>query len=281
MKKIQILSGFSLRMIAILSMIVDHIALALGFFGYIEMSSSIYMIMRIIGRIAFPLFALGIVEGVIHSTNKGKYFLRLFVMLLIMMVGYILVLDVMGIRADFTGNIYSDLLLGALAIYFISLKNTKSFLVLIPLSITAILQLDVIPTFLATQYSFYGVLLIVLMYLGYLFIEDLFTKFCAKNSVKIEDVKQTLYFQKYVNAAYSVAIVIIFICLYVLYTCFSDLNRILPYNFIQDYCILSVIFIMLYNGKRGYNAKWYRIASYLIYPVHLILIFGIFYLINL
>ena len=51
-----------------ISMLIDHIGAFL--FGN-------FWPMRIIGRIAMPLFVFGLVEGFIHTSSRKKYFLRI------------------------------------------------------------------------------------------------------------------------------------------------------------------------------------------------------------
>lgn len=52
-------------------MLIDHI-------GYILFPK--IMILRYIGRLALPIFAFMIAEGVLHTRNKLKYFLRVFIL---------------------------------------------------------------------------------------------------------------------------------------------------------------------------------------------------------
>lgn len=56
------LSGSALKVIAMISMVIDHIALYLMEYGTV-----LYETMRCIGRIAFPVFAFLIAEGFIHT----------------------------------------------------------------------------------------------------------------------------------------------------------------------------------------------------------------------
>lgn len=63
-----------LKIIACISMVVDHV-------GYIIFPE--HLIFRVIGRIAMPIFAFFIGEGCIHTRDRKKYFLRLFVLALI------------------------------------------------------------------------------------------------------------------------------------------------------------------------------------------------------
>ena len=54
-----------IKLIAVITMIIDHI----GFVFFPEVT-----ILRIIGRIAMPLFAFSIARGFFYTNNKGKYF---------------------------------------------------------------------------------------------------------------------------------------------------------------------------------------------------------------
>ena len=52
-----------------LSMLIDHIGVAM--FPNV-------MILRIIGRLAFPIFAYMIAEGCFYTKNKARYFFMIF-----------------------------------------------------------------------------------------------------------------------------------------------------------------------------------------------------------
>jgi len=64
------MSSFQLKLIAITSMLIDHIGVV--FFEDI-------IIFRIIGRLAFPIFAFLISEGIAHTKNRKVYLMRLIV----------------------------------------------------------------------------------------------------------------------------------------------------------------------------------------------------------
>lgn len=63
-----------LKIAAMLSMLCDHI-------GFVLVSANhfpeIYYTLRIIGRIAFPLFCFMLVEGFVHTHNRKNYIIRL------------------------------------------------------------------------------------------------------------------------------------------------------------------------------------------------------------
>lgn len=90
------LNAGALKMIAIIIMLIDHTAavfnhkcqhtpgfrLVIGtptwkWVHYI-VTNPYYRTLRNIGRIAFPIFCFFIVEGFVHTRNRGRYILRLF-----------------------------------------------------------------------------------------------------------------------------------------------------------------------------------------------------------
>ena len=75
------MSSFVLKMIAIISMFIDHI-------GYVIFGKFSYF--NYIGRLAFPIFAFQISEGYIHTKNLKKYFLRLFLFAIISQIPFML-----------------------------------------------------------------------------------------------------------------------------------------------------------------------------------------------
>ncbi|MCD8354118.1 MAG: conjugal transfer protein TraX [Clostridiales bacterium] len=65
------ISGFTLKLIALITMTIDHIAMVL------VVSGPFYWPMRIIGRIAFPIYCFLLVEGYFHTHSVRRYALRL------------------------------------------------------------------------------------------------------------------------------------------------------------------------------------------------------------
>lgn len=68
-KRIKCLSGNALKIIAAVTMLIDHI-------GFILLPQ--YGFLRIIGRLSFPIFAFLIAEGCKYTKNKLRYFLLVF-----------------------------------------------------------------------------------------------------------------------------------------------------------------------------------------------------------
>jgi len=66
------MTGNKLKWIAIVTMAIDHTACVL-----VPHGDPLYTVMRMIGRLAFPIFCFLISEGVYHTKNRGKYLFRM------------------------------------------------------------------------------------------------------------------------------------------------------------------------------------------------------------
>ena len=95
-------SGSALKVIAMISMVIDHIALYL-----MEHGTVLYETMRCIGRIAFPVFAFLIAEGFIHTRSRYRYFFTLMGFAIISEIPWYLLNG-----ADGTHNVMFTLTLG-------------------------------------------------------------------------------------------------------------------------------------------------------------------------
>lgn len=91
-EKYQILSGSMLKLIAVCTMLIDHVAAYVLVYykpavtPLISIGSheiSVYGVMRTIGRIAFPIFCFLIVEGFLHTGDRKKYGRNLLIFALI------------------------------------------------------------------------------------------------------------------------------------------------------------------------------------------------------
>lgn len=83
------LSGSTLKMIAIISMLIDHMACVFiennltkeQFLNATSITPAQWLtidgVLREIGRLAFPLFCFCIVQGAIYTSNKKRYLLRM------------------------------------------------------------------------------------------------------------------------------------------------------------------------------------------------------------
>jgi hypothetical protein len=130
-----------LKWVAVVTMTVDHVGLV--FFPEV-------MVLRIIGRIAFPLFAYLLVLGMRSTRNVRAYFNRLLFFALVSQVPYAFV---NGIEPWEKLNIFATLLLGMIMIYLIDRGNVAF---VIPLAASVVLPVD---------YGVYGTATVLLFYL--------------------------------------------------------------------------------------------------------------------
>lgn len=244
-KKINI-SGSTLKLIAIITMLIDHIGASVVF-HIIRINNeesggliAFYYLLRFIGRLAFPIFAFFIVEGFLHTRNKWKYLMRMVLFAFISEIPFDMALVLgkdkilNGTLIEFTmQNVYFTLAIGLLVIIFLDMIEKK--IAELPyryiLYGIVILAGMLFAWILHTDYEYCGVLAIVLMYM------------LRRNR--------------------EVAFVTSWIAL-----------------MISSSAEITAIFagplIKRYNGKRGWAVKW---LFYMFYPVHLLVL--AFVLINL
>lgn len=79
MKRFQVLDGSALKLIAVVTMVIDHAAAVLLRVDAYPMLTwggrTIFLqeVLRTIGRISFPIFAFLLVEGFLHTRNVKRY----------------------------------------------------------------------------------------------------------------------------------------------------------------------------------------------------------------
>lgn len=83
------MSVFTLKIIAIFAMLIDHIVAVFGSSGWGILPFSTTLLGGI-GRISFPIFAFFIVNGWKHTRNREKYFLRLIIGAIVSHIPYTL-----------------------------------------------------------------------------------------------------------------------------------------------------------------------------------------------
>ena len=140
------LQGFDLgrellKWIALITMTVDHVGAIL----YPEIT-----VLRVIGRLSFPLFAYLLILGMESTRNMRNYFIRLFLFASISQVPFFLALDYEPFAYL---NIFFTLSLGLLFVHFF--KKASAYAI-VPLLVSFILPID---------YSIYGLAMIGCMYI--------------------------------------------------------------------------------------------------------------------
>ena len=136
------LNACQLKWIACISMLIDHI----GVFLFPQ-----YQLLRVLGRLAFPIFAFMVANGYRHTRNLGRYFMRLGLFA-------ILYQPIYRICLGDHFNIFATLFIGMAAIYlYEQLLHRAGYPVLAWIPPIA---LSVLAQALHLEYGAYGVILI-------------------------------------------------------------------------------------------------------------------------
>ncbi len=148
--------GF-LKITAMLSMLCDHIAFVLvPAAKYPEL----YYIMRAAGRIAFPLFCFMLVEGFTYTHNREKYIIRLAVFAIISEIPFDLACS--NTLSDWgSQNVMWTLLAGFIVMYIMDKAESRY-----QVKILALLSGSLVVYFLNTDYSIFGIFIIIVLYIS-------------------------------------------------------------------------------------------------------------------
>ena len=150
LKMFPLLSGSALKIIAVVSMVVDHCAYYL-----MDGNTMAYEVMRCFGRIAFPVFAFLVAEGFAHTRNRMRYFLSLLLFAAISEVPWYLLNG-----ADGTHNVMFTLALGVAALAAFERLRVHPVLCCL-----AVLFVSGLAVWSGTDYEWRGVLVIMVFYL--------------------------------------------------------------------------------------------------------------------
>ncbi len=242
--------GSTLKLIAIITMLLDHIGASLlepmlmnaataagmttwsyeALFSICPELMIPYSILRLIGRIAFPIFCFLLVEGFLHTRNVKRYALRLGLFALISEIPFDLAFRRQAFYWDYQ-NVFFTLFIGLLVIaclhaseeFFAGKKLPCALMNLIIVIVGMLLAY-----LLKTDYGCMGVLTIIILY--------------ELRRNRLSAISGACF------------------CL----TCMSLL---------EITSFISVPLVKKYNGERGLSLKYF---FYAFYPVHLFLLYLIY-----
>ncbi|MCI5133626.1 MAG: hypothetical protein D3920_00855 [Candidatus Electrothrix sp. AW2] len=142
-----------IKTLACIFMLVDHI----GFAFFPEM-----VMFRVVGRLAFPLFAYQVSTGLLHTTDTGRYFVRLFSFGLLSQLPYMALFQTTRLCILFTFSF------AVLLVYFF---QNKKYLAL-PFIFIAFAALDSI---YGVAYGLYGLFSVI----GFYYLRNNFKHFAG------------------------------------------------------------------------------------------------------
>ena len=258
-------TGYHLKLIALITMLIDHIAAVVIWRVYVasfsvvdtvqtvqtmgekivvwvsqnqELVYSIYEMMRYIGRMAFPIYCFLLVEGFLHTRSVKRYAVRLFIFALVSEIPFDLALTGEWWNTQYS-NVFFTLLIGLLLIWVLSYvekfyefwqeKKWDDFIGKLVCGLLGGCAAIVLGRFadviLMTDYGMAGVFAITVLYL-------------------VRKMKE-----------------IAFVLAVMLLSVMSSSTEILA--------LLMLMPLMRYNGERGKTTKY---VFYAFYPVHLFLL---------
>ena len=233
----EFLSGSTLKMIALITMMIDHIGAFLVIYTtplynngneLIPNAESCYWIMRQIGRTAFPIFCFLLVEGFLHTKDSFFYLARLMFFSVLSEVPFDLAVSGKWISWK-CQNVFFSLLLGLgmlIILTAIEEYRREKMEITCTVSLFDLLKgVTVVGTIgiaelINCDYGGKGILLIAIL-------------FYARNQRILASIAGYLSFMW------------------------------------EPYCLPAFLLIPFYNGKRGRQMKY---LFYVFYPVHLLVI---------
>ncbi len=297
-EKALVLNEFWLKLIAILTMTLDHVGYFLQEYAVNnQVMSTLGLIFRIIGRISFPLFAFMLAEGLHKTHDRLNYILRLAILWGVIFVAQFTINMVkpFGITSPI-GQAFTDLLCYALFIYLIEKKGWWKLLSILPAGFIILsysMQVSevyasymnmtsnwttIIPEWARCPYSLMGFLIFLGCYYARPLALRSLEKMERKAEIDMSPYKEGRKFQGLINTISVTVILVVTLVFWGIYYLFPQVD---PYFIAvpQSYAVLAIFALIFYNGERGYNKKWFQYATYLYYPVHIVLLAVIFGLI--
>ncbi|SCB99231.1 TraX family protein [Weissella bombi] len=250
------LSGFALKIIGIIFMVVDHINIYLGDVLNLPLWVSL------LGRFVAPLFMFFIIEGFYYTHSRKKYFWRLF-------IGGILMYGINIVRNVVTFNTLNPYTKQFDVFYLLQGQNIFMTLALV------LLWIWILDTMFVKRLNFskYFMLIMALIVI---------TPFIIISEGGPYELVMGLIFYlfrgNFKRISIGVTVFSLLLFAHALMSYFGQVEVGTLYQtltFDDEYMMITVLpFIYLYNGQRGGNGqKWQKNLFYYFYPIHLIIIY--------
>ena len=287
-----VISNFILKIIALIFMTIDHVGVFLP-------SSPLQFTFRVLGKIALPIFIYTTLEGCKKTKDIKKYMLRLGVMSILMYIAIVIAQLVLYFNNGHLlvfQNIFFTLLnlVFIYYLFFVNKNKNKRWMVILPILIFIgsyiffLLRINGISEFissifvdgLTTMYALEAPIMFVSALLGIYIYEEIVRKRLNNDETLVNEFLCSKKAQLSRNIIMCLSIALVSLIMY------SFTYENIPFFTFGNTCIYNTYFIicfpfiLLYNGKRGFNNKIVNGAFYLYYPLHIGIIALIFILIG-
>ncbi len=206
-----------------------------------------YFFLRIIGRFSFPLFAWLIANGAEHTRSVRKYLLRLGAMAFVSQAPYLLAFRLTD-PAYAAWNIFLTLFLGLAVIQVFRTGNNKI------IAYCGAVFFSCIAILLKSSYGAAGVIAVIICYVF------------RKNVIAMTAAQFFMFAWFYVLPDGYFAV-----------TAGHSIFAIEPLYLYQPLGAFALLLTRYYNGENGRSGKPF---FYFFYPIHLLVIYGIYQLVH-
>lgn len=249
------ISSNTLKLIACIAMLIDHIAV----FFEPNLSSECYLIARIIGRIAMPIFVYTLVQGYLYTKDFKRYIKRL---------------GVLAVMTQIIIFLMSYLMHQYTAMPVVSLYSFLNIIFSFPLCLIVLRAIDFRKKYIQKYNKCINVLLRVMTVIVVLFLYSIleidygiFVPSIGVIYFMFECLKQKRK-NKIELLIYSfIELLISFVIM-------------LFYHRLELFSFFSIPILLLYSGNRGNVSKNYYKFFYYFYPLHFLLLYSIAILIG-
>ncbi len=208
----------------------------IGYTFHSVLPFDVYLVLRGAGRLAMPLFCFAIAEGYYHTKDVRRYAGRLLIFAVLSELPFDLLFS--GRAMDWSSqNVFFTLFLGLIGIHMVDiflLKNMRLFAMLSLFCAGALAQL------MGSDYGMFGVAFVFVFYL-------------------FRDKKEYM--------AASFALVVLLLTL-------SQTLEAGSLGLISLCELLSLLFILRYNGRKGFSSRLLQWFFYAFYPLHLLVLYA-------
>lgn len=275
------ISGSVLKMVAITTMLIDHLGAGLllpllslpptfplstndhgisFLFHRYLLTYEFYSLLRIIGRSAFPIFCFLLVEGLLHTSSRGKYLLRLLLFSFLSEIPFNLALFG-GLRNANHQNVFFTLTIGLAVIWGMDeilhsdhlLRFREKGLRFHEKDRFFLQKKGGLPSELLSILPYAFCLLLVLLGAG------------------LASLLHTDY------GAIGVLLIVLFYCFrkHRLLASFLGWSLLSATLYLESYSFPAFLLRFFYNGKRGFLRGRAKYLFYFFYPLHLLLIYAL------